>query len=61
LWKKSPPVNVCQMNSEQILSVLGYWWCIYDLVVMLKISSGQTIQKGWQFSNGRPNSVIQNM
>jgi hypothetical protein len=24
LWRKSHPVNICQMNSEKILSVLGY-------------------------------------
>jgi hypothetical protein len=25
VWRKIHPVNIYQMNSEQILSVLGYW------------------------------------
>jgi hypothetical protein len=43
-WRKSPPVNICQMNSEQILSVRGYWWCIFAFVVMLKISFIPTVE-----------------
>jgi hypothetical protein len=52
LWRKSHPVNICQMNSEQILSVLGYWRCIFDLVVILKISFTATIE--FPYSTGSP-------
>jgi hypothetical protein len=52
LWRKNHPVNIYHMNSEKILSVLGYWWCIFDLVVALKISFIPTIE--FPYSTGGP-------
>jgi hypothetical protein len=56
LWKKGPRVNICQMSSKQIFSVLGYWWCIFDLVVMLKTSFVPTIE--FPYSTGDPLLII---
>jgi hypothetical protein len=52
LLSKNYPVNICQMNSEKILSVLGYWCCIFGLVVMLKIPFMPTIE--FTYSAGGP-------
>jgi hypothetical protein len=49
-------VDICQMNSEKIFSVLGYWWCIFDLVVMLKISFITMIE--FTYSTGRPQLIM---
>jgi hypothetical protein len=45
-------VNICQMNSSQIPSALGYWWSIFDLVAMLKIFFIPAIE--FSYSTGGP-------
>jgi hypothetical protein len=56
LWRKSPPVNICPINSEQILSRLGYWRCIFDFVAILNISFIPTIE--FPYSTGSPRLVM---